>query len=286
MGAPRVPREYPQRVRLAVLTDFAAMSYQATVDEDVKPSEMLADGSNPEGVDPSPPLNWTDASSLGGIVLANHAGSPPCAKLRYHLSYNKVDYNILTSKQFHAGNSSYAKVPCVRVAGRTVNDSYIICKNLIPALYDCEFDAEWEQKITFGLQLAMEQEIFDDSSQYPAALSNFGFPSCLAYCCCCLLPFSEIATKIRNTRGTEESVCKYGPLRAAVDYLKEFREGCADQKFLAGEEPGAVDVSLFGTLKMWHPGIPGVVAMVNEAQLQQWWERMVDKMPREVLGDS
>ena len=129
---------------------------------------MLHDGSNPEGADPEPPLGWKDKASLTDVILVNMPYSPPCAKLRYHLSYHEVPYSLMSSANFKKGKvaeKDYLKVPAIFVAGRQVNDSYVITKHLTPALYGSEVDEEWEAKITFGLQLAMEVEAFGESAR-------------------------------------------------------------------------------------------------------------------------
>ena len=120
---------------------------------------MLHDGSNPEGVDPVPPLEWKSKADLADVVLVNSAASPPCAKLRYHLAYNNVPYTLMNPAAFKKGKDDtkdYVKVPAIFVSGRQVNDSYVITKHLALALYGGKTDEVWDAKITFGLQLAVE----------------------------------------------------------------------------------------------------------------------------------
>lgn len=253
---------------------------------------MLRDGSNPEGVDPSPPLEWTRSTFLdegSRVVLANNPGSPPTAKIRYHLSYWRVPYTAQKAKEFYRGKTKgvdYTKVPAIRVRDRQVNDSYIILKNLVPALWGVPFDDAWERKLTFGFQLAMEVEIFGDRSQWKPALRNFGYPAFLATLCPFIVPFKRISTNVKAARTSAESVARYGPLRPAREYLAEFRSEMGAQPFFGGDEPGPVDVSLYGTLAMWHPGIPGTVDMLADCDLQAWWGRMVEKMPKQVVGNK
>ena len=120
--------------------------------------QMLRDGTNPEGIDPVPPLEWNSKADLTDVVLVNSAPSPPCAKLRYHLAYNDVPYSLMSPAAFKKGKSveDYVKIPAIFVAGRQVNDSYVITKHLARALYGSKVDEVWDAKITFGLQLAVE----------------------------------------------------------------------------------------------------------------------------------
>ena len=81
---------------------------------------MLRDGTNPEGIDPVPPLEWNSKADLTDVVLVNSAPSPPCAKLRYHLAYNNVPYSLMSPAAFKKGKGveDYVKIPAIFVAGR------------------------------------------------------------------------------------------------------------------------------------------------------------------------
>ena len=92
---------------------------------------MLKDGTNPEGVDPSPPLDWNSRDALSNIILFNSASSPPCCKIRYHLAHHKVKYTLGDVKAWKASKLSYKKggddwtgVPTIVVNGRQVNGMF------------------------------------------------------------------------------------------------------------------------------------------------------------------
>jgi len=245
---------------------------------------MLADGTNPEGVDPSPPLNWKDAKDLKDVVLYGTKFSPPCAKIQSHLKYCKVNFETVNGKN---EESEYKKIPALKVQGRQVNDSFIIMKHLIPILYEGEtFDFEWEKKITYGVQIAMEIESFNDGeSTLDIATKMGGFNCCLARfltaCCCCLLPIgpnscSPMARRIEAKRSSPANVKKYGPLRDFEDYLKEFRAALKGGPFFDGRKrPSAVDVSMYGTIYRWEI-LPFVQKALQSSDLNAWLGRMKD----------
>merc|ERR1711934_266721 len=110
--------------------------------------DMLADGSNPEGVDPEPALGWKNKDDLQNVSFYGVAASPPCCKIRVYLHHGKIPFTfeVGTNKP----GSDYKKMPVLQVGNRQVNDSWIILKNLIPAvLPDLNFDEAFEEKMCF-----------------------------------------------------------------------------------------------------------------------------------------
>eukprot|EP00403_Amphidinium_massartii_P037529 CAMPEP_0178436152 /NCGR_PEP_ID=MMETSP0689_2-20121128/34293_1 /TAXON_ID=160604 /ORGANISM="Amphidinium massartii, Strain CS-259" /LENGTH=248 /DNA_ID=CAMNT_0020058241 /DNA_START=1 /DNA_END=747 /DNA_ORIENTATION=- len=246
--------------------------------------EMLADGTNPEGVDPEPPLGWKDKSSFKDVELLNMEASPPCAKIRYHLSYAGIPYTVLTSSDFKKKYTDkvYSKVPVLVVDGRQVNDSYIIVKNLVPALYGTPFNDEWERKTTYGLQLAMEVEAFEDKANWPILVTFGGAPSWVATWFGCLLPLPTMARGIRARRAKRDEM--FGPLRTAKEYLDDFKKEMGSSTYFGGSAPGAVDVSVFGTMAFWKE-LPLLKALLEDCQLTSWFQAMEEKMPKEIVGN-
>jgi len=245
---------------------------------------MLKDGSNPEGVDPAPPLGWKDKTSFKDTKLVNMDASPPCSKVRYHLSYGGIPYTCLTQNEYKKQfpNLEYHKVPALLNDGRTVNDSYIMVKNLAPVIYG-SFDDAWEQKITFGIQLAMEVDAFEDKSNWPILVTYGGFPSWMATWFGCVLPLPKFAASIRTKRAKLDE--KHGPLKPTKEYLDEFKQALGSKEFLGGAEPGHVDVSLFGTIGRWVE-LPLLKGLMQETGLNQWWSRMEAKMPKDIVGGA
>ena len=75
------------------------------------PTKMLSDGSNPEGVDPEPPLNWTGKDSFKDVVFYGMHVSPPCTKIRAYLLYYDIDYRMVSCQR--KKGSPYTKMPAL-----------------------------------------------------------------------------------------------------------------------------------------------------------------------------
>ena len=246
-------------------------------------------GTNREGIDPSPPLGWTRASFDERVVLYGNWNSPPCAKIRYHLAHSGVRYEVRTAAEFAKGKDpkkTYTKTPSLLVGDRQVNDSFVIAKFLVPALYAEPFDEAWEAKITYGLQLAIEIEAFEDARNWPAFLGMYGirFPWLVASAAPCFVPLRKYAKSIAQRRARKDA--QYGPLRSARQYCDEFRAALGTKAFFGGDGPSAVDVSFYGTIVPWSGIVPYADALVEASDLAAWWKRMQSAMPPAVVGDK
>ena len=270
------PAAAPPDVTSKPLAAAAAVEDVAVL---VENDGMLHDGSNPEGVDPSPPLGWSTKADLTDVVVVSMPYSPPCAKVRYHLAYHGVPFRVVTPKAFRKGKGEgdYTKVPAIFVGGRQVNDSYIITKHLTPALYGSAVDEAWDARITYGLQLAIEVEAFEDRRDYGVLVTFGGFPAFVGRWFPWALPLAGFGAKIRAKRAERDGA--YGPLRRAEEYAEEFRAALGSRAFFAAEAaPGAVDVSFFATLAHWR-ALPSVRRLLDDSGLGEWWARMEALMP-------
>lgn len=252
---------------------------------------MLADGSNPEGVDPSPPLNWTSKDDIKDVVIYGGIVNPPVTKIRAHLAYHSISYQCIERSPNSQPEGCYQKIPSIVVGDRQVNDSYVILKFLVPVLYGglSAAELEWEEKITYGAMIAMEVEAMEDPDSCGALLKMGGFPSFLAWVAYPLLPVGgpgkKRPTNIRQKRSTPEKVEKYGELRKCSEYLLEFKNALGDKAFFSGKNPGPVDVSLFATFKAFG-SLPYTQRAIEEAGLTDWYGHVGAKIPKSFDDDK
>ena len=246
------------------------------------PCGMLADGTNPEGVDPVPPLSWSTLASLQPpVIVFGGSRNPPVFKVRLHLAYRQVKYRCVRRRGGKKATHLYGKIPVIKVAGREVNDSFIILKHLVPVLWGEPFNEEMEGMLTFGLQLAMEAEIFEDPASAKALLRMARRPPNLyKHCCCCILPIgrkgAKFPARIRARRALLDE--RWGPLKTLQQYLVAFEGRLQGGRFYAGRsEPGQVDVSCYGTMKMME--LPVLLRAIDRAGLAGWWSEMNRLMP-------
>mmetsp|Transcript_101826 Transcript_101826/g.328480 ORF Transcript_101826/g.328480 Transcript_101826/m.328480 type:complete len:244 (-) Transcript_101826:181-912(-) len=236
----------------------------------------LADGTNDEKEDPQPALEWKSKDDLKDVVLYQALLSPPCAKIRCHLIHYGVAFTTKTvsmGKPIKPG-ASYKKVPVMTVGKRTVNDSYVIVKHMVPIASGQPLNEEWEQKITYKLQPSIELECFGNVGDLTKFACAMGFPKCIV---CCIAPTmsKRLPVQFRKT---------YPDLPAAVDIGKEFHAAMGFNNFFGGEQPGPVDVSYYGTcltfmylkLECGHNHIEG-------AGLKDWWQRMEAVIPTDKI---
>lgn len=229
----------------------------------------LEDGTNAEKEDVSPPLDWNSKSDVNNVVLHQAKASPPCVKIRQFLTYYQVPFTVVNGKK---KGSKYTKIPVMMASGRQINDSYIILKNLIPVLCGEPFNQEWQDKITYSLQLALEVEVMGNSSDMAKLMSKgFGVPNCCA--CCIAGPVGRmIGGKIRAAHPN---------LPPSVDIGKLFAKEISGKNFFSGNDtPGQVDIAYFGTLKAFQwAGCSGFDDHIQQSGLQQWWSQMDAVMP-------
>jgi hypothetical protein len=227
-------------------------------------------------------------------------------KIRAHLRFNNVPYTCCTRQGKKRPTSvSYTKIPSLRVGDRRVNDSFVIITSLLPHLYNLQPDddaggnagghsgslLEWEEMLTFGLQLAMEVELFEDPASAGPILGMAGYPSCLASCCCCLLPLGApgkpLPKRIRASRAEKDD--KYGPLKTTAEYLSKIKSAIGAGGLIGNDKPGAADVSAFATLKSFADVCPTLHGWIREAGIAPWFDTMEKAMPTgpgELLSDD
>lgn len=243
-------------------------------------AKMLADGSNPEGVDPEPPVNWSSKEDLKDVVVYGSPKSPPVVSILAFLIVHNIPYKHVNGKK---KGTPYPKMPVLDVAGRQVNDSGIILKYLVPALGE-EFNPEWGEKINKVLDTTFRGKLTKPDAIKVGA--SFGIPKCCGACCVAGILVKKLH-KVAQDKVDSNQGYKIGD---QIEIAKEFNAALSANKetgptpFFGGAEPNAVDISLYGFM------VPLVIcdtdftgSMLTEGGLQEWFNNMKQKVPFEKL---
>ncbi|MFT4703602.1 MAG: hypothetical protein ACI81R_001294 [Bradymonadia bacterium] len=235
---------------------------------------MLSDGSNPEGVDPVPALQWRSKANFTDVVVHGPAFSAGTTKVRCFLTYAGISFrhDQHMPKGFKP-NTSYKKVPIIDVAGRQVNDSEIILKNLVPAL-GLEFNHAWERRIV--LELDTTFKLHCESKDWAMlAVATMGAPSFLKF-------IIGPAIKRMERGQARRNIALLGLGHAESDEVviaKDFKAAMTG-RFFAGDAPGHVDLSLYGLMAGYlYAECPIAARMVAGADLGAWVESMDTVVP-------
>jgi len=242
---------------------------------------MLADGSNPEGVDPSPDLDWHTQANLVDVVVHGPAFSHATNKLRTFLTYAQIAYrheqHLKDKPQGLKPGTGYTKVPVIDVAGRQVNDSGIILKHLLPVL-GLDYDKVWEERIVFELDTTFKLHC---TSQDWAllAVATVGAPSFLKWVVGPVLKRMERKQAHHNIK-TAGLGHREGDEIAIARAFKSSMVG----KFHHGDRPGHVDLSFYGFLAGYlYADCPIATNMIRIAGLDAWVAQMKMAVPLESL---
>jgi len=253
---------------------------------------MLPDGSNPEGVDPVPALEWTKESLMtGDAKFYGVSASPPCNKIRTYLYHTKIPFTFEIG--MNKPNSDYKKMPVFEAAGRQVNDSYIIIKNLIPAcMPEATFDAAFEEQMAFSLQLSLESIMSRDEIGNWAWNSphGFGIPGCVR---CCMEGTVESTVRGNILKAADKDVNPHTADKVkllkepeVIALLKPLAESmlASESKFFDGAAPGQKDLSVYGTIVGFlYMKIESTERVVKESGLEAWVATMKEVVPMEKL---
>jgi|GEM_PF-2975333 hypothetical protein len=244
-------------------------------------TQMLPDGSNPEGVAPNPPLGWSGKSDLKDVVVHGPAFSHATTKLRTHLVFAGVPYtheqHLKAKPQGIKPNSSYQKVPVIDVTGRQVNDSWIILQNLLPAI-GIEMDPAFEERLV--LELDTTFKLHCTSTDWARlAVATVGAPAMIKWLIGPMLKRME-RKQARHNIATSGLGHREGD---EVAFARDFKRAMRG-KFHAGTAPGHGDLSFYGFLAGYlYAGSPIAANMVTQANLEPWVSAMKKIVPLETL---
>ncbi|WP_370239535.1 hypothetical protein [Neptunomonas phycophila] len=242
---------------------------------------MLPDGTNPEGVDPFPPLNLQTREELTDIVVHGPAFSHATTKLRAFLVYADLPFthmqHLKAKPQGIRPGTDYRKVPNIDVAGRQVNDSGIILKHLLPAI-GLEFNHEWEERIVNELDTTFKLHCTSEDWAR-LAVATMGAPRFMKWLIGPMLKRLECKQARYNIKMTGLGHREGDEVKFAIDF-KHSMSG----KFHNGDTPGHVDISFYGFLAGYLHGECAIAeTMINKAGLHSWAAKMKRIIPLKKL---
>eukprot|EP00854_Cymbomonas_tetramitiformis_P000486 gene486-875_t len=236
---------------------------------------MFPDGSNPEGIDPSPAVPWNSKADLmnRNVYVYGSTRSAPSNKLCTVLLANDIPFQRVDCSAPAPGSVGrfYRKIPIIVVGERQVNDSGIILKNLIPALAQSspqmEYNAGWDQRITYELDPTIRNVIQrSDGSR-------------LGGCCMgksVVDHMNREAKKAVNPGGA----FKVGDVDDLHVIMKDFKAEFGEYPFFGGVNPGSVDIAMYGQLAIYiHSKCDFCKDMIAAASLQDWQAAMMERLP-------
>lgn len=246
-----------------------------------KQLKILPDGSNPEGVNPSPALNWQTTADLWDMVVHGPAFSHATTKLRTILVYAKVPFrheqHLKAKPQGIKPGTDYRKVPVIDVAGRQVNDSGIILKHILPVL-GLNFDQAWEDRIVFELDTTFKLHC-TSKDWARLAVATVGAPSFMKWLIGPMLKRMEQKQARHNIKTTGLGHREGDEVAIARDF-----KASMGGNFYHGDTPGHVDLSLYGFLAGYlYADCPIAANMINNAGLETWVAAMKTVVPLEAL---
>mmetsp|Transcript_87166 Transcript_87166/g.202915 ORF Transcript_87166/g.202915 Transcript_87166/m.202915 type:complete len:262 (-) Transcript_87166:368-1153(-) len=238
---------------------------------------MFPDGTNPENVDPVPPLNWSSKEDLKDVVVHGLRASPAVDRLLCFLRFYNVPYTFKPGKG-KKGDKYYKKMPVIDVAGRQVNDTFIILKNMVPALSGAFFHMEWESRITFEYQSSCLVWPTDAEAvkNFKGKGADLPLPGCLVGC---ILPRLR-SGGLKALRARSEDPNDPIKIIDLTEFTKEFAAAMEGKQYFHGDEPGPVDVSFYGVNSRFVCfGVDTVVNALEAASLIPWFKRMEERIP-------
>lgn len=212
---------------------------------------------------------------LTGVKLYQTEYSPPCVKIRAFLKYHGVPFETVFGRH---PTSDYKQFPVLELNGRQINDSHIIMTSLAPVLMGRSFTEEeqmWEKKFTYEFMPAFEVELAGDANDI-ANLTGFvgGWKRWLI----------GLVTPLLGAFLEQVFKARYPDMKLPSSlYGVQFKQAMGSQPFFHGEQPGPVDLSLYGTYAAFaEKRCRSVARFLQDSQLEEWHERMVALVP-EVL---
>ena len=228
---------------------------------------MLPDGSNPEGIEPNPPLMWTrNTFATSKVTLYGVQGSPAVCKVLTYLRYFKIPFEYKDG--LGKPGSAYRKVPILDVGDRQVNDSGVITKFLVHAMVGPEaFDEEWEKLITFTVFPSVKLLVVSSPSGFvtwATGSAGLGLSTIRAW-----VLGSGVARAALKERLTTNPLNRIEPpQQALIKFMAAIPEG---QPFFGGDKPCQVDLSMWGIfIPFIAQRVPCMLDLFDECDMWAW----------------
>jgi len=241
-------------------------------------SAVLPDGTNEEGEALTAPLNFTrdEFAAFGSqrVILYQQDLSPPCAKIRALLLYYGIPFMTIPGRH---PTSEYKKIPVLEINGLQINDSHIIMTSLAPVLtgrLPTEEEIAWSEKLTFEFLPAFEVELAGDGNDI-AALTEMtqGFRRFII----------DLVTPVLGAFIGAVFRSRYPKMKLPSSiYGKEFRQALGDKPFFHGDQPGPIDLSVYGTYCAFIDKIGNcrsAARFLQDSGLESWDSRMREVVP-------
>lgn len=240
--------------------------------------------SNREGEDLAEPLPKDLDLHKAKIIMYGFDLSPPCIKVRALLSYYGVKYELIKAMpaaSVDGLDNSYRKVPKLLIDDRQINDSAVIFRSLAPFLTGspltaAQIELEKDNNVK-GLMGALELETATSYFGIVRALQGYTADSqstAFKYLVRPWMPYAVGFLAPLPWTITKFATPPHGRDGSAVSYGHKYAAALGDAKFFHGKEIGPVDLSIYGTLKLFVDYRTPAAMAVLDAGLSDWFGRM------------
>jgi len=241
---------------------------------------------NKEGADLDEPLpaNWKlENLQTLPVVLYDNIISPPCCKIRFLLHWYGIPFSSVKGPR---RTGEYKKIPALDIATRQINDSFVMVKSLARILQGTPLTAaeeDLEKQMTFGLMVALEKNTAGNSRDLRGCgCLHGGCPGCFLYtfsCCLACCAAGRVGKDAPQILGEEP--------RSIDEYAAMLRNHLGSSKFLGGDEPKVLDVSVFGVLTPFEKAQCACVPCLlgsSDDPLRKWYSRMQEQAQQKQIS--
>jgi len=233
------------------------------------------------------------AASIGSVHIYQYEICPFCCKVKALLDLHRVPYattevNPLTKSETKAWSGGYKKVPIAMIAGEQINDSPVICAQILDGLV-ASGQVDQKHLAEFRSPAALEWAKWSDEKLAVLAFPNitrtfseayeaFGYVWGVPH-------FTQLDKAANQAIGSFFMWMAQGKIKKkyAIDDEREafisgidkwMNEAVGSAPFAGGERPNFADVAVFGLLK----AIDRTAAhadLMAATSVAPWYDRML-----------